>query len=170
MAVISALYLQQTIAHYARPPKRMMQTLSNAIEPTPEIQINRLRWVQTNETDPKDDNKTQSVTPVPKQAAAAPTQSGFAPDPKLLYEVGFINGEIKNFTGDYRKALESVNRLSDRLKADSAVAQVIILQGPVNVSSYSSLQGSTADEHAAQLPAALFKLRVILKQEEVSPV
>jgi hypothetical protein len=106
---------------------------------------------------------------VPKQAAAAYTQPGFVPDPKLLYEVGFINGEIKNFTGDYREALESVNRLSDRLKADSAVAQVIILQSPVNVSSYSSLQGSTADERTAQLPAALFKLRVTLKQE-VPPV
>lgn len=164
-----AIELQQAIAHYVKPPKRMMQTLSNAIEPAPEIQINRLRWVLTNEEDPKDDNKTQSVTPVPKQAAAAHTQPGFVPDPKLLYEVGFINGEIKNFTGDYREALESVNRLSDRLKADSAVAQVIILQSPVNVSSYSSLQGSTADERTAQLPAALFKLRVTLKQE-VPPV
>jgi hypothetical protein len=148
----------------------MMQTLSNAIEPASEIQINRLRWVLTNETDPKDDDKTKSVTPVPEQAVAAHTQSNFAPDPRLLYEVGFISGEIKNFTGDYHKALESVNRLSNRLKADSAVAQVIILQNPVNVSSYSSLQGSTADERAAQLPAALFKLRVILKSEEVPPV
>lgn len=164
-----AVELQQAIAHDAKTPKRMMQTLSNAIEPASEIQINRLRWVLTNETDPKDDDKTKSVTPAPEQAAAAHTQSNFVPDPKLLYEAGFINGEIKNFTGDYRKALESVNRLSDRLIADSAVAQVIILQSPVNVSSYSSLQGSTADERTAQLPAALFKLRVILKPEEVPP-
>ncbi|HLD08574.1 MAG TPA: hypothetical protein VJB68_00840, partial [Methylophilaceae bacterium] len=165
-----AVELQQVIAHQTKPPKRMMQTLSKAIEPTPEIQINRLHWVLTNEADPKDDDKTHSVAPEPKQAAAATTQPNFVPDPKLLYEVGFVNGEIKNFTGDYRKALESVNHLSERLKADSAVAQVIILQGPVNVSSYTSLQGSTADERTAQLPAALFKLRVTLKQEVVPPV
>ena len=162
-----AVELQQAIEYNAKPPIHMMQTLSNAIETTPEIQINRLRWVLTNEKDPKDDDKTQSAAPISKQAAAA--AQSFVPDPKLLYEVGFISGEIKNFTGDYRLALESVNRLSDRLKADSAVAQVIILQGPVNVSSYSSLQGSTADERTAQLPAALFKLRVTLKQE-VPPV
>jgi hypothetical protein len=157
--------LQQAIAHYIKPPIRMMQALSNAIKPDPEIEINRLRWVLTNAKDPKDDDKTQSVTPVPRQAAATTTQSGFVPDPKLLYEVGFVNGEIKNFNGDYHAALESVNRLSDRLKADSSVAQVVILQGPVNVSSYSSLQGSTADERTTQPPAALFKLRITLKQE-----
>ncbi len=54
----------------------------------------------------------------------------------------------------------------ERLKADPSVAQVDVLQAPVNVSSYSNLQGSTTDERTAQETQALFKLRVIFKREE----
>ena len=36
----------------------------------------------------------------------------------------FINGEIKRFAGDYRAALNSVNQLAERLKADANVAYV----------------------------------------------
>jgi len=81
----------------------------------------------------------------------------------------FLNGEIRRFTGNYRAALESVNRLVERLKANEQVAQVLVLQTPVNVSSYSNLQGSTTDERTAQSTPALFKLRVILKREELMP-
>jgi len=83
----------------------------------------------------------------------------------VLYEVGFINGQIKMFNGDYRRALESVNHLATLLRADSLVENVEILQSPVNVSSYSALQGSTNDEKSALQSAAMFKLRVILKPE-----
>jgi len=158
-----AVELQQAISGYAKSPKRMMQTLSKALEPQSEIQINRLHWVLTNEVDPQDNDKTQSATPSPKQTAGTSTQPDFVPDPKILYQVAFINGEIKGFSGDYRAALESVNHFAERLKADASVERVTILQGPVNVSSFSNLQGSTAEENTSQQSTALFKLRVRLK-------
>lgn len=159
-----AVELNQTISNYAKSPQRMMQHLSKAIEASPEIQINRLRWVFTNDISLKDDDKT-SAAPLPAQPSTATARPGVVSDPASLHEVGFVNGEIKGFTGDYRAALESVNHLAERLKADSAVEQVVILQEPVNVSSYTSLQGSTAEERTAQLAAALFKLKIILKRE-----
>lgn len=159
-----AVELKQTIANDAKSPQRMMQHLSKAIEASPEIQINRLRWVCTNDTDFKDDDKT-STAPVTAQPSAASASPATVSDPASLHEVGFVNGEIKGFTGDYRAALVSVNRLAERLRADSAIEQVVILQEPVNVSSYTSLQGSTAEERTAQLAAALFKLKIILKRE-----
>lgn len=158
-----AAELERAVDSYAKPPKRMLQALSNALAAAPEIQINRLRWVLTNDTNLKDNDKTVT-TPAAADPAAA-TQTTFTPDPTALYEVGFINGEIKNFTGDYRAALASVNQLITRLKADPAIVQVVALQEPVNVSSYSNLEGSTADERMALLPAATFKLKVILKRE-----
>jgi hypothetical protein len=159
-----AVELKQSIANEAKSPRRMMQHLSKAIEALPEIQINRLQWVLTNDTNLKDDDKT-SAAPLLAQPSAASPQPSVVSDPTSLHEVAFVNGEIKGFTGDYRAALESVNHLAERLKADNAVEQVVILQEPVNVSSYTSLQGSTAEERTAQLAAALFKLKIILKRE-----
>jgi hypothetical protein len=159
-----AVALNKSIRAYAKAPKRMMQIVSAALETTPEIQINRLHWLQTNDTDLKDEDKAWA-SPVVTAATATKSQSAFKPDPIALYEIGFINGELKGFKGDYRAALNTVNRFAERLKTDAAIEQVEILQAPVNVSSYSDLQGTTTDEMAAQSAAALFKLRIILKRE-----
>jgi hypothetical protein len=43
------------------------------------------------------------------------------------------------------------------------VAQVVMMQAPVNVSSYSNLQGSTTEQLSTQTNVASFKLRVLLK-------
>lgn len=155
-----AAELAQAIERYARPPERMLQAVSKALTAVPEIQIDRLRWVLTNDTSVKDSEKAGPIATSP-----VVQQTSFTPDPAALYEVGFINGEIRNFSGDYRTALASVNNLVTQLKADPRLAEVVVLQQPVNVSSFSSLEGSTADERAALLQAATFKLKVIFKHE-----
>jgi len=155
--------METAIIQNASLPGRAMQVISKAVSASPEIDINRLAWVLSNEAEPKDGDK--SGGPVVTNVAS-PIPATFVPDPNYLHEVAFVNGEIRRFTGDYRAALESVNRLMERLKADEAVAQVVVLQAPVNVSSYSNLQGSTTDERTAQVTPALFKLRVIFKREE----
>ncbi len=157
----TAADISQSIKQYAKTPARMMQVLSNALDAAPEIQIDRMLWVQTNSSTLEEEDKNLS--------SAAPNAlkpaSYTLPDSTVLYEVGYISGDIKRFNGDYRAALNLVNRLAERLKADAAVEHVEILQAPVNVSSYSNLQGSTTDEKAALQPAALFKLKIILKRE-----
>ncbi|HSH97942.1 MAG: hypothetical protein ACAH07_00580 [Methylophilaceae bacterium] len=157
----TAVEINDAIKQYGKAPRRMMQVISNALEASPEIQLDRLHWMQTNDVSLKDDDKTLLAVPSEKTSQ----QSSFVPDPTVLYEVGFINGQIKMFNGDYRAALDSVNHLAELLKADSNVENVEILQAPVNVSSYTALQGSTNDEKAALQAAAMFKLRVILKRE-----
>jgi hypothetical protein len=84
-------------------------------------------------------------------------------DATALYEVGFVTAEIAGFSRDYRAALNMVNRYVANIKADARVANVEVLQEPVNVSSFADLQGSTADEQSTQKPPAYFKLKVILK-------
>ena len=83
----------------------------------------------------------------------------------LLYTS--INAEISNFNGDYRAALNSVNRFVANLKADKNVATVEVLQAPVNVSSYVGLQGSTSDELSTQKQPALFKIKILLKPTDL---
>jgi len=135
-------------------PALLMQVLSNALENEPDIAISRIRWVQSNQLEVQDENNLdqQSTNTVTNNAA----QSG-------LMQIGFVNAEIRKFTGDYRAALASASRFAAHLRADAAVMQVQILQEPVNVSSLASLQGSTKDESTAQRTPAIFKLKVVLK-------
>lgn len=157
--------LEKAIISNAKLPARAMQILGEAVAASPEIEVNRLNWLLSNDEDPKDSDTTAIGASSEKKAPAV----AFVPDKNYLYEVAFLNGEIRRFTGNYRAALESVNRLVERLRANQQVAQVVVLQTPVNVSSYSNLQGSTTDERTAQSTPALFKLRVILKREELAP-
>ena len=155
-----AAELAQTIKGNSQSPRQLMQVLSGAFEASPEIELTRIRWVQTNDRELKDDaggaNNSQSQN---KQSAMAVNN-----DPSKLVQVGFINAEIKGFTGDYRAALNSVNQFVTHLRENNLVENVLILQEPVNVSSLANLQGSTTDESATtERPPAIFKLKIILK-------
>lgn len=153
-----AVNLAEKIDELHRTPQRLMQVVSEALDMQQEIRLNRLRWKFTEDAIAKDDEDKDAKT----NATAMPAS------PNGLYEIGFIDGEIGNFTGDYRAALDSVNALAERIKQNKSVEQVVILQQPVNISSLANLQGSTLDQQAQQLPPALFKIKIILKPEVVN--
>jgi hypothetical protein len=137
-----------------------MQVLSKALITTPDIQVNRIKWMQTDDLRVRDIEAQGRGSQSNKEEQNLPSlPSGY------LYETVFLGGEIKRFTGDYRAALSLVNQLTEILKSDTNVAYVEIVQAPVNVSSYSSLEGSTTDEVEAKQSAALFTLKVILHRE-----
>lgn len=154
-----AVEMSDTIAANTKTPLRLMQIASAALNSTPEIVLQRLRWKQTTDINSKDD-----IAQPQTSATQGPSEST-----GTLYEIGFLDGEIRNFQGDYRAALDSVNRLADRMRKDPEVEQVQVVQQPVNVSSQTNLQGSTLDAAAQQMPAAQFKLRIILKPKVAQP-
>ena len=160
-----AAELAQNIKNNNQTPRLIMLVLSNAFESSPEIGLNRLRWVQTSDralTDIEGNDNAQNQAP-----NTQPSANG---DPNKLIQVGFVNAEIKGFTGDYRKALNSVNQFVSRLRENALVEQVDVLQEPVNVSSLANLQGSTTDENATtERPPAIFKIKIILKPNIEAP-
>ncbi|HSR02278.1 MAG TPA: hypothetical protein VLM20_05730 [Methylophilaceae bacterium] len=139
-------------------PKAMMLVISAALKEAPEIAIDRIRWVQTDQLDIKDGNENAS--------ASSNTQQVSGSSESVLRQIGFINAEIRYFKGDYRAALASASRFANLLRENQLVEQVKILQEPVNVSSFANLQGSTRDENTAQRTPAIFKLKVVLKSQE----
>ena len=154
-----AVELAQTIKSYDQTPRALMQVLSAAFEGSPEVALNRMRWVQSNQIEVKD----EGGAPATAANSNPQTVSTAASDPTKLMQIGFVNAEIKGFTGDYRAALASVSRLVARLRENALVEQVTVLQEPVNVSSLANLQGSTTDEGATERTPAIFKLKVVLK-------
>jgi hypothetical protein len=161
-----AVELDKTIALYPKSPRRMMQVVSVALEQVPEVQLDRMHWALTNDTNIKDEDKLISL---PATSSPSNANNGFTADATKLYELAYITAEITGFTGDYRSALNSVHKFVEKLKVDQNVAAAEVLQEPVNVSSFVNLQGSTTDEQATQTQPALFKLKVILKVPEVTP-
>jgi hypothetical protein len=155
----TAVDLAERVKQYNITPVTMMGVLSGALESSPEIAIQRVRWVQTNRIDAPDSERAgDNGTAEQSQASTQDAE---------LRQVAFINAELMNFNGDYRGALANVNRFAEEIKRNTKVEQVLVLQEPVNVSSFANLKGSTLDENTSERTPAAFKLKVILKQPSV---
>lgn len=159
----AAVELDKTIALYPKSPRRMMQVVSAALEQMPEVQLDRMHWALTNDTNIADNDTLITIPAASVQASAM-----FTAEATKLYELAYVTAEISGFTGDYRRALGTVNKFVEKLKADQNVALVEVLQEPVNVSSFVNLQGSTTDEQSTQTQPALFKLKVILNAPDAA--
>ena len=162
-----AAELVQVIKKNSQTPAQLMQILSGACEALPEITLNRIRWVRSATDDVKDEASSDSAVLNPAGQAAVVNTSN---DPSNLLQIGFVNAEIKGFTGDYRAALNTVSQFVNKLRENPAVDHVVIMQEPVNVSSLANLQGSTTDENTTERPPATFKLKVVLKNNTASQV
>ena len=160
--------LAQTIKSNSQTPAQFMQILSGACEASPEITLNRIRWILSTSANTADE--TGNVNALASQANSGQANvnqvNATNGSPTKLLQIGFVNAEIKGFTGDYRAALNTVSQFVNALRANPAVDSVVILQEPVNVSSLANLQGSTTDETTTERPPAIFKLKVVLKQND----
>jgi hypothetical protein len=152
--------LAQKFDSLSRNPQRLIIIISQALDTQPEIAINRMRWMQTEDASIKDNDSLYKDNAMGAVSAPLPPRP-----PSGLYELGFMDGEIKNFSGDYRAAQSSVEKLIETLRMNKQVAQVTILRQPVNTSSHVSLQGSTLDNNTQQQDPAHFELKLILKPE-----
>jgi hypothetical protein len=161
----AAVETARKLQSYAQTPHVAMRTLSEALQGQPDLQIRRLRWLNTPDITMRDD-KAEGVSSGPAQAVATDSQLG---DTSVLHQLVFVDGEVAGFNGDYRAALLRVNQLAEKLRSLPQVAWVEVSQEPVNVSSYSRLQGSTTDTVSPVSMAADFKLKFILRPSEGTP-
>lgn len=138
-----AVQLAARLKQDSRTPERAMQTLSRALEANPEIALTRMNW----KFDATEGDK-----------GSAPTGAATARESCL------VEAEIRPFQGDYRAAMESINRLADTLRHDNEVAAVSVVQMPLNVNSAAALSGNTTDATSAETTRAEFKLRLVLKE------
>jgi len=148
----TAVDLAASVKQYNITPEEMMRVLSGALETSPEIAIERLRWMQTDNVEVQDAEK-----------AREPNANNATSQAATLRQIAFVSASLSNFNGDYRGALNSVNQFVAQIKNNPKVEQVMVLQEPVNASSFASLQGSTLDENTSEQVPAMFKLKVVLK-------
>lgn len=154
-----ATELAEKLRASAITPERFLQVISRALAPSPEIALVELSW-QNNATEI--DTGTASTgsgrpPPTPPASAAAATPGAGRK------QSGLIAGQVRDFKGDFRRAIDSINALAERLRGDPGVESVRIVQLPLNASPTLTLSGNTAD-NPAQAGAADFKLVLVLKQ------
>ncbi|MGV3626057.1 MAG: hypothetical protein ACO1PN_00050 [Betaproteobacteria bacterium] len=140
-------------------PENFLQVIGRALAPSPEIALVELGW-QNSATEFETGTATPGLPPgsarTAPPGAAATTGAG-------RKQSGLISGQVRDFKGDFRRAIMAINALAQRLRDDPAVEAVRIVQLPLNASPTLALSGNTAD-NPAQAGSAEFKLVVVLKQ------
>jgi hypothetical protein len=76
---------------------------------------------------------------------------------------GLVEGEVRPFRGDYRAAIEAINRFAETLSQQPEVAEVKVVKLPLNINTDLTMSGNTT-ENPAQTGKADFKLVLVLKQ------
>jgi hypothetical protein len=138
--LIRAVNIHQSVLRSARTPRAFMQTVSRAIQQSPEVFVQEISW-------------GQGAAPAPANAPATVAATR---------ESGVLAGEIRPFHGDYRAAIAAINAVAGRLARDPSVAEVRIVKLPLNINPELALSGNTRDE-ADQAGAAEFRIAITLK-------
>ncbi len=149
-----AVEISQKIGATTRSPETMMNIVSQALERDPAIRLKSFGW-KYGRTDIEQDSGKSAK---PASDAGAPGTAGGA-----RRQSGLVEGEVRPFRGDYRAAIDTINRFADTLSQQPEVAEVKVIKLPLNISPGLTLSGNTTDSHE-QAGKAEFKLLLVFKQ------
>ena len=135
-----AVEVSQKIGATTRTPERMMDLVSQALESNPAIVMKSFTWkYDTAEfAAARDANAAQS----PASVFVPPPVGPVAGKRK---EAALIEGEVRPFRGDYREAIDSINRFAESLARQPNVGEVKVAKLPLNISPGLTLSGNTLD-------------------------
>ena len=145
----TAVQVVQEMSKYRATPQPMMSTVSDVLEKYPGLQIKSMHWYTS--TDP---NYKPNANTANNQNAG-----NIQPDDDYIYyQIAEIDGFIESFNGNYRAAIDVVNRFAEELRLVSEIHHVRILSMPLDVSPEARLEGSSE----SVVDEATYSLRVVL--------
>lgn len=140
-------------------PTMQLAAISAVLNNLPELRITRVNWqaVEGAVLSAPADAAVVAATPAPGDFPPVPGQLGI---PDKTGQVVLLEGEIVPFKGDYRAAIDSVNRLATQLNRDPAVRAEVTTQ-PIDTRSSVRLENVAGPE--GERAKALFALKVTWK-------
>lgn len=150
--LVLAVQVAEKLQTTRRSPEAAMVVLGRALDQFPNVRVKSFGWKYA--TSEFDADASARRTEVPPPAAPQPARG--------RRQSSFIEAEIHPFDGDYRVALESINKFAQTLRQDPAVADVRIAALPLNVSPTMSLSGSTSDS-PTRGGTAPFRLNLVFR-------
>jgi hypothetical protein len=137
-----AVELANKLEQYKTTPLDMIKLISTGADAYPAIKLDTFQW--TASIDPNIHIGTRRTAPVPSNRTnIGHSRVSTANTDYDYYQIALINGHLDPFDGDYREAIDQINRFVDALRARDSVHDVSIVSLPLDVSSDASLQGST---------------------------
>ena len=146
----AAVMVADSLVRHKASPAPMAAALGRSLGGFPSVRLGRVSW---------------TVTGDPDTAFAATTEHTGAPaaldvsGARTLYQAALVNGRIEPFQGNFREAMDTVNRFAEDLRGREPVYDVDIVALPLDLSSGADLQGNT---QSLQYQAE-FTLKLVLK-------
>lgn len=138
------------------PPQQFLSVISRALEGFPMVLVNNLSWQATFTPEAvKSPGLEQALAD--KAVPGAPVAAAV---PGTPYEVIFLGGEIVPFNGNYREALDNVDRFQQALSQAGMTVTPVAL--PLDLRPQASLS-SDIEERADRAGRATFTLRILWK-------
>jgi hypothetical protein len=137
-----AVELANKLEQYKTTPLDMIKVISTATDAYPAIKLDNFQWVAS--IDPNINLGVKRTTPVQANrtnighSRVSTANTGYD-----YYQIALINGHLDPFDGDYREAIDQINKFVDTLRSRDSIHDVSIVSLPLDVSSDASLQGST---------------------------
>lgn len=149
---------------YKTTPLPMLQLISSGLEDYPVIILDGLQWAQSG--DPAFEFGDKKPGTVSNQASPPTMISPGLPAPvgqdHLYYHIAKMNARLADFDGNYRRAIATINSFAETLRQKEGVTDVTVTSLPLNISSDSSLQGTTSKTEKE----ALFTMKIALGVKE----
>ena len=148
-----------SLSGYKTTPRKMLSTLSRALEGYPQVQVDRVTWKTS--ADPNAPVAGHEIVAPPLTLALAVVAPALAPGSASLYQLAYLKARIAPFDGDYRRALDLVNDFAESIRQLPGVNHVQILSLPLDVASDSTLSGDAIQ--SATTTDANFEVRIALE-------
>lgn len=142
----AAVTAAERLAAYTPAPRELLAKLARVLDAFPAVQIAGLGWHGSFN---------------PDAAAEGAGAEAAAPEGALPAQVMLVSGEIWPFDGDYRKALDTIERLRAALAQQGLEAKAVKL--PLDLRPESTLSGGAEAQAAGR--HAPFELRIVWRRK-----
>ena len=150
--------ISQKIGALTRSPEAMLDIVGQALDSNPAIFVKTFGWKYgATDIDPEAGRSAKSSSD-----GGAPVAAGAPAVPR--WQSGLVEGEVRPFRGDFRAAIEAINRFADTLSQQTQVREVRIVKLPLNINPSLTLAGNTTDSRE-QTGKAEFKLILVFKTQ-----
>jgi len=147
----TAVNIVQSLGKHKTNPQLMMANLSKGLSSFPNIQINEIRWLSSNQ--PFTAETTNNDNDDLQQQAGLSFQN--------RYQIASIMGQLKFFQGNYQSAFATIKKFVNTLKNDPRFTEVTVIKYPIDIDSSSTLSmtsGKNTKYHVAD-----FEISVVMK-------
>ena len=152
-----AVKMSNTISNFKTDPFKMLTVISEGLDQYPLIRLDEISWVAAADPNKKISGDTDTARGT-TQGVVGYSNIGTKDTGYDYYQIALMNGDISPFDGNYRNALDMINKFAETLRNMDSVFNVSVVSLPLDTSSQGNLQGASN----AGPGTAKFSVRIVI--------